>query len=368
MSKAHEAFDRWGPRAPAPVRPSWLDRAVGFLAPSRGLRRIRARVATELIVRHYEAAATGRRTSGWKRTAGDANVVVGASLASLRENARDLVRNNAHATRAIGTITNQVVGWGIIAKASPKNTKAEDAWKAWANTTACDAEGRHDFAGLQKIALRSVVESGEVLIRRRWRRPEDGLPLPLQLQLLEPDYIDTARTGIKLPGGGRIVHGIEFDAIGRRVAYWLFPEHPGAALSMFTAGSLGGASTRVPADNILHIYHQERIGQVRAASWFAPVILKLKDVDEYSDATLMKQKIAACLAVITSDVDGSAAPLGTNDDTDSPGIDSLEPGIILNLPPGRSVEVVQPPTVREYGDYNSVSLREIAAGIGITYE
>jgi lambda family phage portal protein len=350
------------------VSQTWLDRAVGFIAPARGLRRIRARVATDLLVRHYEAAAAGRRTQGWRRSAGDANAVVGASLASLREHARDLVRNNPHATRAIGTITNQVVGWGIVAKPMPVHEGAAKAWAAWAGTTACDADGRHDFAGLQKLALRSVVESGEVLVRRRWRLPTDGLPLPFQLQLLEPDYIDTARTGIRLPNGGRIVHGVEFDALGRRVAYWLFPEHPGAALSMFTAGSLGGSSIRVRAENILHVFHQDRVGQVRAATWFAPILLKLKDYDEYDDAQLMKQKIAACLAVITCDVDGTGAPLGTGDDTTNPGIDMLEPGAILNVPPGRSVEVVQPPSVREFADYSEASLRTIAAGIGVTYE
>jgi capsid protein len=78
-----------------------------------------------------------------------------------------------------------------------KNQKALDAWKAWAGTTACDADGRHDFYGLQKLVMRAIVESGEVLVRRRFRLPEDGLPIPMQLQILEADYIDTSRTGIR---------------------------------------------------------------------------------------------------------------------------------------------------------------------------
>jgi capsid protein len=102
---------------------------------------------------------------------------------------------------------------------------------------------------------------------------------------------------------------------------------------------------------MLHVFKPTRVGATRGASWFAPVLLRFKDFDEFEDATLMKQKIAACLAVITSDVDGNAAPLGTADDTSSPGIDSLEPGMIMQVPPGRSIEVVQPPTVREYSDY-----------------
>lgn len=347
---------------------SWLDRAVGFFAPRRGLMRLRARVAADMLVRHYEAASIGRRTMGWKASIGDANAAVESGLSRLRNIARDLVRNNPHAKMAVRTIANQVVGWGITAKPMPTSAKAAKVWKEWADTRACDADGRHNFAGLQKLAMRTIVESGEVLIRRRRRLPSDGLPIPLQLQVLEADYIDTARTGIVLPNGGRIINGVEFDALGRRAAYWLFPEHPGAAYSMFIGGNLGASSIPVRAENILHVFHQERPGQVRGPSWFAPVILKMKDFDEYEDAQLMKQKIAACLAVLTSDVDGTAPALGTADDTQQPGIDSLEPGMILNLAPGRSVTVVQPPTVREYGDFSEISLRAIAAGLGLTYE
>jgi lambda family phage portal protein len=347
---------------------TWLDKAVGYLSPQRGLRRIRARVAADLLARHYEGASVGRRTQGWKRTSSDPNAAMGASLSRLRDNARDLVRNNPHASRAVSTIANQVVGWGIIAQPAMNNPLAEAAWNSWALTPACDADGRHDIYGLQKLVMRTAAESGEVLVRRRFRLPSDGLPLPLQLQLLEPDYIDTSRTGIVLPNGGRIIHGVEFDAIGKRVAYWLFREHPGASLSMWTSGSIAGNSVRVDAANILHIYHQDRVGQVRGPSWFAPILLKLKDYDEYDDAQLMKQKIAACLAVLTSDVDGTAAPLGTADETTDPQIDSLEPGMIMNVPPGRSVTVVDPPRVNEFNSYAEITLRTIAAGIGVTYE
>ncbi|MEY5098577.1 MAG: hypothetical protein RJA36_1296, partial [Pseudomonadota bacterium] len=77
---------------------NWLDRAVGALSPRTQLARVRARIATELVQRHYEAASTGRRTQNWNRNSGDANTVNGGrSLASLREVARDLVRNNPFA-------------------------------------------------------------------------------------------------------------------------------------------------------------------------------------------------------------------------------------------------------------------------------
>ena len=343
-----------------PTQANWLDGLIGFFSPAAGLRRVRARAATSVMRRHYEGAASGRRTQGWKRASGDANAVAGPALSRLRDVARDLVRNNGYAESAITTICDHVVGWGITPKPMPVSSQAVKLWKAWADTTACDADGAHNFAGIQRLVMRSIVESGEVLVRRRIRRPEDELPIPIQLQVLEPDFIDTLKTGIRLPGGGRIVHGVELDAIGRRVAYWLFPEHPGSDLPGSTA------SVRVSAENVLHIYRRDRPGQLRGPSWFAPVLLKFKDFDEYDDATLMKQKVAACLALIVSDPDGSNTPIGTVDPLE-PTIDSLEPGAILRGIPGE-IDVVQPPSVREYPDYIKTTLHAIAAGLGVSYE
>jgi len=82
----------------------------------------------------------------------------------------------------------------------------------------------------------------------------------------------------------------------------------------------------------------------------------------------MKQKIAACLAVITSDVDGSGTGLGVVDSTQTPGIDGLEPGGVLNVAAGRSVTVVDPPSVADYPEYTKTSLRAIATGLGVSYE
>lgn len=348
-----------------PLPRTWVDRAIGAISPGWEIRRLRARIAADLVRRHYEGASTGRRTQAWNRSAGDANTVIGPALSNLRTSARDLVRNNPYAESALSTIVDHAVGWGIEPKPEPMNVRAQQAWQAWADSTACDAEGRHNFAGLTKLVMRTVVESGEVLIRRRLRRPEDDLPIPLQLQVLDPDFLDTTKdTAFTLPGSGgsRIIQGVEFDALGRRVAYWLYREHPGSSLSTMPD------SVRVPAESVLHVFRPLRPGQVRGPSWFAPVLLAMKDWDEFADATLVKQKIAACLAVLMSDPAGTNAPLGEADDTASPPIDMLSPGAVLNLPPGRTVSVVNPPRVDEYDAYAKNVLRSIAAGLGVTYE
>lgn len=343
------------------MKAHWIDRATAPIAPIWTLRRQRARLAGELLQRHYDAASGGRRTQGWRKSSGDADAVIGPALARLRENARDLVRNNPYAESAVTTIADHAVGWGIAAKPVPMQPLLAATWKAWAETTACDANGRHDFYGLQKLVMRTVVESGEVLVRRRLRLPDDGFPIPMQLQVLDPDFLDTNKE-LSSASRNTIIQGVEFDGIGRRVAYWLFTEHPGSAFSTYAK------SVRVPAESVLHIFRPTRPGQVRAPSWFAPVLLRFRDFDEFEDATLMKQKIAACLAVITSDVDGSAMPLGATDTTEDPQIDSVEPGAILNIPPGRSITVVDPPQARDYDAYSKNVQRAIATGLGVTYE
>lgn len=343
------------------MKSTWLDRATGFLSPRWELNRLRARAVRALLARHYEAAASGRRTQGWRRSSGDANAVMGPVLATVRERVRDLVRNNPYAESALATIADHAVGWGIVAK--PLNESALSAWKPWAETAACDADGRHDFYGLQKLIMRTVVESGEVLVRRRFRRIDDGFPIPMQLQVLDPDFLDTSKDSLGFPvGGARIVQGVEYDGIGRRVAYWLFREHPGSPYAATYE------SQRVPASEVLHIFKPVRPGQVRAMSWFAPVLMMFKDFDEFADATLMKQKIAACLAIIETDSEGSGMGLGTADDTTTPPIDSLEPGAIIRRGAASKIDVVNPPRVNEYDEYTRTILRAIATGLGLTYE
>lgn len=348
---------------------TWFDRVAAAIAPRWQLQRMKARVALGMLQRvyDYDAASSGRRTQNWRRSSTDANAAIGPSLGRLRDLARDLVRNNGYAESALTTITDNVVGWGLVPSVK------HDLFNRWANSTDCDADGRNDLGGLQKLVVRTVVESGECLVRRRARLMTDGFVLPVQLQVLEPDLLDTSKQVPSLPNGGQIIQGVEFDPLGRRAAYWLFRQHPGSSLG--TVNTLLAGSYRVPASEILHVFRVSRPGQVRAPSWFAPVLVAFREFDEYDDATLVKQKIAACLAVIlTDDLEGAVgaaepSAIGTAD-TSSTGelLDTLSPGLIAHMRSGEKAEVVQPPSTREYTDYVPAKLRSIATGLHVTYE
>jgi lambda family phage portal protein len=348
----------------AKLKTTRLDRALLQVAPQWALSRIRARAAAQMLMRHFDAAASGRRTENWPRSNADANVASAASLTALRAIAHDMVRNNTWAKRGLQALTNNTVGWGFEPKASGGAAASErfrEAWKQWAETTECDADARLSFFGLQRQVMRTVAESGEVLIRRRIRRPTDGLAIPLQLQILEPDFIDMSHDVPVGQSGGPIINGVEFDAIGRRTAYWLFSTHPGS-------GYLGTyQSKRIPASEILHVFEMCRPGQVRGPSWFAPIIVKLRDYYEYDDATLMRQKIAACFAGFVTDVDGTDASIGEASTTDEL-VDTLEPGMVKKLRPGQEITFGTPPLVSDHESYSAVTLRAVAQGLGVTYE
>jgi lambda family phage portal protein len=354
--------------AAEPFRLTRWDRFLIGLAPDWGLRRVRARVAAGMMLSGYDAAASSRRTAGWHRSSGDANTANAASLAALRELSRDLRRNNGWARRGIKVIANNTVGWGIEAKAVAESPEvAEQAgklWREWAVSTKSDYDARVPFcSGLQKLVMKTIVESGEALVVREPASAADGLSIPLRIRVLEPDYLDTLKDGITGPGGGPIVQGIELDQHGRRVAYWLYEQHPGGTRlfgNRFT-------SKRVPAEHVIHIYDVERAGQMRGVPWLCAAIADIQDFDDYADARLMQQKIAACFAAFVTDMDGASAAVGEQD-ADDENLETLEPGHIAYLSPGKTVSFAQPPSASDHGSFSTTTLRGIAVGIDVPYE
>lgn len=308
--------------------------------------------------RKYEGASKGRRGAGWITGAGDANAQIKGDLSTLRERSRDLRRNNPYAHKIIEVITNNVVGKGILTDVKPE--AVEISWKDWANSTGCDYDGRHNLKGLQRLIMEAVVESGEVLIRKRYVK---GMKYPLQYQILESDFLDS--TFIKSPSkqGNYVIQGIEFDADGKRVGYHVYESHPGS----FDRLNNSLKSNFIPADEIIHIFRQERPGQVRGVPWMAPSMMRLKDLDDYEDAQLMKQKIAACFTAFVHDIDGAQE----GDDTSTIDCDEasrIQPALIEHLPPGKTISFANPPSVENYREFVTSQLRAISAGVGISYE
>lgn len=313
----------------------------------------------------WDAAGKGPRLSQWKSESAAINSLLHGHLDVLRDRSRDMVRKNPYAANIVDTIVSNCVGTGI--KPQPKLKDAhlrqqiQKLWLDW--TDEADTAGICDFYGLQAMICRSMIESGECLVRFRQRRPEDNLTVPLQLQILESDHLDITQDRL-LPNGHVIRCGIEFNKLGQRMAYHLFREHPGE--KSFTAQE----SVRIPASEILHIYKPQRPGQVRGEPWLSRVLLKLYELDQYDDAELVRKKTAAMFAGFITRLDPESNFMGEGE-PNSQGISltGLEPGTMQFLDPGEDIRFSQPSDVGgQYEPFMRQQLRAIAVGMGITYE
>lgn len=351
---------------------NWLDRAIATVAPERAARRLHARAriaALDQVRMMYDGAARGGRV-GYRAIGGtSANTEILRSLQRLRDVCRDLDRNNAIAGNCRTGITSQVVGAGIIPTVVDAGLRAKANLQAMIkdhfDTPAIDFDGRSTLYGIEALSCDALVRDGEVLLVRYTPPARLRLPVPMQVRVLEIDYLDVTRTGPQ-PSGGVCFEGIEFDADGRRIAYWLYDEHPGGGVSWRYP-----TSRRVPAADVAHLYRVDRPGQMRGVPWGAPVIISQWDLKDYQDAELVRQKIAACFAVfLTGDPPKTLAdkvsttektPVGTP-------LETVEPGMIERLPNGSTVSFATPPMVQGYRDYVGVHNRTICMGYGVPYE
>ncbi len=319
----------------------------------------------------HEASGYGRRSTAWQPSNPGAVAALLATGDALRVRSRDLVRRNAWANAAVEAFVANAVGTGIkpqslLADQSQRES-LQSLWRDWCDEA--DAAGLTDLYGLQALACRALLEGGECLVRLRPRRTEDGLSVPLQLQLLEPEHLPMSLNREE-PNGNLIRAGIEFDRLGRRVAYHLYLSHPqdGAMAPMSRHG--GMETFRVPASEILHIFRPLRPGQIRGEPWLARALVKLNELDQYDDAELVRKKTAAMFAgFITRD--GPEDPLPGDQPPDEAGNAplGLEPGTLQILEAGENVTFSQPADVgSSYDPFLRAQFRAVAAAIGITYE
>ncbi|SDL09212.1 phage portal protein [Paracoccus chinensis] len=290
-----------------------------------------------------EAGANGRRWAGSPMLANPNSSILSAR-GPAHKRAAALHVNTPYGSRIVETWTSAIVGKGWQVRSQHPDAEV----RRWIG----DA-----FEGLILPILtplaRALVRDGEALVRLSLQTGPDQL----RLSLLPCEQLDASLTR-EQPGAGRIVAGVEFDADDQIVAYHVLPEPPGTAYA---------PPHRLPARDVLHVFDPLFPGQVRGLSWLAPVLLKLRDRDEASDALLMQLKVASLMTGFVRDPDGGSAGFG--DGADGAVNVSLEPGAMRILPPGAEVTFSQPGQgLTQAIDFLRAQDREIAAGVGVTFE
>ena len=336
--------------------------------------RIRAKPSRLQVANSYEGAGNGRRAQAWDAPDAALNTVAIPALPALRKRSKAAVRNNPWAASGIGKRVSSLIGSGITPRAQIKDAALRSAinelWSDW--TDESDADNLTDFYGQQALIARMVEESGECFVRLRRRRTEDGLVVPLQLQILPPEFVPLDRNFVTRRGNV-VRTGIEFDPLGRRVAYWMWRNHPGDARAM---GTSYNTLSRIPASEVLHIFEPLEGGQLRGIPRLAPVLLRLKSLDSYDDAVLFRQEVSNLFAgFITKPRSEGQEPIDPltgkpiKADTDGTPLAAMEPGTMQELMEGEEVTFSDPPSAGDtYVEFMRQQLMAAAAGIELPYE
>lgn len=370
------------------IKPTRLDRAIGYISPQLGLRRLQARVATS-VLSGYAGARRGRgATAQWTVGAASADADTLPDLEVLRARSRDLERNDPIARSAIATKVTSVVGAGHMVRPdisgevlgmSPQEKRdweeqALNIWKEWSESTNCDVTRTQTFAELEDLVYRSVLLSGDVFSIRRFKERPGSL-LGTCLQIVEADRVSNPhyRADTRTMAGG-----IEIDRDGAPIAAHFADQHE---IDVQRAGA--NKWRRVPFFTrsgrriVLHIHGaRHRPNMTRYAPMLAPVIESLKQRSRYSEAELMAAVVSACFAIGMKSPDGDlggtlpASMTGDGGAGDNKqDIRITEPGQVFDLMPDEQVQSFSPGRPNPgYAPFVEQIAREVGAGTDVPYE
>jgi lambda family phage portal protein len=369
-----------------------LERVVAALAPKWGFRRLRDKTALALAGGYHGASLSRAAMRGWKPANGEADDVSLSDLPALRANARDLVRNAPLACGAINTMVTNVVGTGLSLQpaidaaylglsddqAVAWQETAKREFRLWCESPDCDTTRAQDFYGLQSLAFRSALESGDVFALTP-EIPRDG-PYHLTVQLIEADRVCNPnwKTDTETLRGG-----VELSGLGEAVAVHIANHHPQATVNrkamVWERRPVRGAGGRL---NVIHLFERRRPGQTRGIPVLAPVIEPLKQLGRYTDAELQAAVVSGAFAVFLkmdpdafaeifdNDGQGNYLKSATSWDGSLDRLNSLDgPGKAVNLLPGESVESVNPGRPNaEFDPFVQAIIRQVGVALEVPFE
>lgn len=338
-----------------------VDRVVSYLSPEAGLRRAAARSTLGVM---YAAGREARRSKSVTARATSANVEIGASLAKVRDRAREFVRDSWIGQRILDVMVSHIVGTGIVTTPDTGSDRDDrlfrQAFEAWSD--GCDAEGVLDYHALTALAARSMIEGGDTVCRMiDVGQADAGRIGPFRLIGLEGDQIDASANAIAERQTARL--GVEMGEWGKRKGLWLFDHHPGER-----SATSSNNSSLVAWEDLNHLYRPLRFGQVRGISWFAPIWLTGRDIDELMQSAIVRSKTQAAFAGFIKRPPGSVNPLtGTTTTQSGDKVTRIEPGMIADI--GESDIVFSTPgSQSEFGEVYIAGMQAMAAGVGCTYD
>lgn len=357
-----------------------LDSLLSPIAPGMALKRLQSRRAFKTALSTYDVARFDRTTYDirGKRVSADQAVIPDMGTATAR--ARQMARDSWMAKSAIGAYLRHVVGTGISARPVARDPAGQTRrpegdwvrfnrdlareWRRWMrNRLLVDMEQKCNLLGVQRWGIREFLTAGECFLIKSYRPSADGVGLVLQRVEQEQFAQEISRAGA---GGNEIRNGIEIDADGAMVA-----------LHVYTGGhrlesGLSLKVERIPAERVLPLWDLARVRQTHGITGFHAVAIKAWHVECYDRNENVAKRVEAAICASRTPGPGGAAAWGglqpqsgaSTVDANANPITEMAPGVIIDLPEGGSLNLLNPQRPGAiYDPYMRLQIAEIAAGV-----
>ncbi|MEO0410407.1 MAG: phage portal protein [Pseudomonadota bacterium] len=216
-----------------------------------------------------------------------------------------------------------------------------------------------DFNTLLSTTAGSIFMRGEAI----WRRvivDDTGRYARLKIQVIPSSQMPISETR-QLQGSAFILHGIEFDAIGRPVAYHILPRAPQHLLP-----PLAQKPIRLNAREIAFAAHRLEPGQTRGLSILGPALPTINELEALNENALAKHRLGSALTVFIRDADGSSINEQIFEKDAQTGEYVVHPGQANVLRPGQDVEIPNGPNTGDYQQVAKTLLRQASSAVGLS--
>ena len=274
---------------------------------------------------------------------------------TLRNRSRYEVANNSYAKGIVVTLANDTIGTGprlqMLTNDERLNSEIEEQFAIWSDR----------------------IHLAEKLRTMRMARCQDGesfgimcnnpnlsfSPVKLDLQVIETDCVSDEQAVTT----DRYIDGIKFDEYGNPVSYHVLKLHPGSVGEINVDNP--NAFRVIPAENMIHIFRQDRPGLHRGIPELTPALPLFAQLRRYTLAVLTAAEAAADFSgIIYTDTPAG----GESDQLEALDPIQLQRNMLLTMPNGWKMGQLDPkqPTAT-YGEFKTQILNEIARCLNMPF-
>lgn len=321
--------------------------------------------------RLFDAGENNRLNGDWSGTPVTADTYIRMQQRILVARSREQFANNDYAKKFSRMCRQNIVGPGVMMQAACKdrdgkldgevNAAIEASFALWGEKDTADIAGLMSWREIQLACVLSAARDGEYMLRLITGKKAGAFGFAVQL--IDPQRCPVDLDRYDLPGGNFIRSGIEFTEFGRPTAYYFNVVKESDAFYNYQYA--GNSFHRIPADEIIHDFKREMVGQRRGLPWLSTGLFRFKQLQGFEDAAIVNARIGAAKMGFFQWKDGLGPP--PDDDDEAPEIEA-EAGTFHELPPGLEMKEFNPTyPANEFGPFIKHVLRSLAAGSNVPY-